>query len=128
MRKLLILAALVLTAACGSNGGLGDLGSIFGVPQTSSSGPTQVQATVNFVDPTNQRIDANISYVNNLRGTPQGSQSIYYDNRTRVVYQGNSNYSPTDLERGDQINVSGATDNSGRFVADTITVTRNIRG
>jgi len=85
-----------------------------------------VQATVNFVDPTNQRIDVNVNYVNNLRSS-QGNQSIYYDNRTRVVYNGNSSYSPTDLERGDQISVTGSSDN-GRFLADTITVTRNIRG
>ena len=28
----------------------------------------------------------------------------------------------------DQISVTGYTDNNGRFVADTITVTRNVRG
>jgi len=126
MRRLSLLAAVLLIAACSSNSGLGDLGSIFGTPQTSSSNPSSVQATVNFIDPTNQRIDVNINYVNNLRNS-QGNQSIYYDNRTRVVYNGNSGYSPTDLERGDQISVTGSNDN-GRFLADTITVTRNIRG
>jgi len=126
MRRLSLLAAVLLIAACSSNSGLGDLGSIFGTPQTSSSNPSSVQATVNFIDPTNQHIDVNINYVNNLRNS-QGNQSIYYDNRTRVVYNGNSGYSPTDLERGDQISVTGSNDN-GRFLADTITVTRNIRG
>jgi len=126
MRRLSLLAAVLLIAACSSNSGLGDLGSIFGTPQTSSSNPSSVQATVNFIDPTNQRIDVNINYVNNLRNS-QGNQSIYYDNRTRVVYNGNSGYSPTDLERGDQISVTGS-NNNGRFLADTITVTRNIRG
>ena len=126
MRRLSLLAAVLLIAACSSNSGLGDLGSIFGVPQTSSSNPASVQATVNFVDPTNQRIDVNINYVNNLRSS-QGNQSIYYDNRTRVVYNGNSGYKPTDLERGDQISVTGYNDN-GRFLADTVTVTRNVRG
>ncbi len=128
MRKLfLVSAALLLVAACGTNGGLGDLGSIFGVPQTSSSNPASLQATVNSVDPANQRIDVSVNYVNNLRSS-QGNQSIYYDSRTRVVYNGNSGYAPTDLERGDQISVTGYNDNNGRFLADTITVTRNIRG
>jgi hypothetical protein len=128
MRKLSVVAVVLLLAACSSNSALGDLGSIFGTPppQTSSQNPASVQATVNFVDSTNQRIDVNVNYVNNLR-TSQGNQSIYYDNRTRVVYNGNSGYSVTDLERGDQINVTGYNSNS-RFVADTITVTRNVRG
>jgi len=126
MRKLSILAVVLLLAACSSGGGLGDLGSIFGTPQTSSGNSNTVQATVNFVDTSNQRIDVNVNYVNNLKNS-QGNQSIYYDNRTRVEYQGNSGYNVSDLERGDQISVSGSNSN-GRFVADTITVTRNVRG
>jgi hypothetical protein len=131
MRKISVVAALaavLLLAACGSNSGLGGLGGIFGSPQTSSSSnPGTIGATVNFVDTSNQRIDVSVNYVNNLRNS-QGNQSIYYDSRTRVVYNGNSGYNVTDLERGDQINVTGNTDNNGRFVADTITVTRNVRG
>jgi hypothetical protein len=130
MRKLSVVAALaavLLLTACGSSG-LGDLGGIFGTPQTSSSSnPGTVGATVNFVDTSNQRIDVTVNYVNNLRNS-QGNQSIYYDNRTRLVYNGNSGYNVTDLERGDQISVTGRTDNNGRFIADTITVTRNVRG
>jgi hypothetical protein len=131
MRKISVVAALaavLLLAACGSNSGLGGLGGNFGSPQTSSSSnPGMIGATVNFVDTSNQRIDVSVNYVNNLRNS-QGNQSIYYDSRTRVVYNGNSGYNVTDLERGDQINVTGNTDNNGRFVADTITVTRNVRG
>ena len=121
MRKLSILAVLLLLAACGS-GSLGDLGGILGSP--SQSTPSTVSGTVNFVDTSAQRIDLSVAYVNNLRSS-QGSASIYYDNRTQVQY-GGRNYSPTDLERGDQISVHGYSDN-GRYVADAITVTRNVR-
>ena len=120
MRKLSILAVLLLLSACGSS--LGDLGGILGSP--SQSTPSNVSGTVNFVDTSAQRIDLNVNYVNNLRSN-QGTASIYYDNRTQVQWQGR-NYSPTDLERGDEVSVHGYSD-SGRYVADQITVTRNVR-
>ncbi len=123
MRKLSLLAAmLLLLAACGSSG-LGDLGTILGSPSPSQN--SSVQATVNYVDTSAQRIDVNVNYVNNLRNT-QNAQSIYYDSRTRVVYQGRE-YRPDDLERGDEISITGY-NSSGRYIADTITVTRNVRG
>ena len=121
MRKLSILAVLLLLAACGS-GGLADLGGILGSPSPST--PSSVNGTVNFVDTSAQRVDLNVSYVNNLRSS-QGSASIYYDSRTQVQYQGRT-YSPADLERGDEVSVHGVNDN-GKYVADTITVTRNVR-
>src|SRR5438105_11057968 len=124
MRKISLVAVVLLLAACGS-GGLGDLGTILGSPSSTQS--SDVQATVNFVDTQAQRIDVNVNTVNNLRNTQSSTQSIYYDSHTQVVYQGSSNYRPEDLERGDQIIVRGA-NNSGRYVADTITVTRNVRG
>lgn len=122
MRKLSIAAALaLLLAACGSSG-LGDLGGILGSPSPTT--PSTVNGTVNFIDTSAQRIDMNVSYVNNLRSNTS-SGSIYYDSRTQVVWQGHT-YSPTDLERGDEISVHGYSD-SGRYVADQITVTRNVR-
>lgn len=121
MRKLSLLAVVLLLAAC-SSGILGGLGTILGSP--SRTQPSDVQGTVNYVDTRNQRIDLNVNYVNNLQ-TSQNSQSIYYDNRTQVVYQGRK-YNVTDLERGDQVSVRGS-NNGGRYVADTITVTRNVR-
>lgn len=121
MRKLSIVAVLLLLAACGSSG-LGDLGGILGSP--SQSTPSDVTGTVNFIDTSAQRIDLNVSYVNNLR-TNQGSASIYYDNRTQVLYGGRT-YAVTDLERGDEVSIHGFNDN-GRYVADQITVTRNVR-
>lgn len=123
MRKLsLVAAALLLLAACGTSG-LGGLGTILGSP--SSTRPSNIQGTVNYVDANAGVINLDVSYVNNLRETQSG-QTIYYDNNTRVVYQGRD-YRVTDLERGDQVSISGHNDN-GRYVADTITVTRNVRG
>jgi hypothetical protein len=121
MRKLSFAAALLLVAACGSIG-LPDLGGILGSP--SSDQPSDVSGTVQNVDNANQRIDLNVNTIN-LR-TTSTTGSIYWDSGTRVEYQGQV-YSPADLERGDQISVRGSTDN-GRYIADVITVTRNVRG
>lgn len=123
-RATLVLATLLLTAACGSST-LGDLGSIFG--SSSPSNPSAVNGVVTGVDTSAQRIDLNVTYVNQLRpNSSQSTGSIYYDSNTRVVYQGN-NYNVSDLERGDEVSVSGV-NNNGRYVAQTITVTRNARG
>ncbi len=124
-RATLVIATALLLAACGSSNPLGDLGTIFGSPnpQTSST----VSGSVTNVDTNARRIDLNVNYVNNLR--PNGSEStgsVYYDQNTRVVYQG-QNYSPSDLERGDQISVAGY-NNNGQYLAQTITVTQNVRG
>lgn len=118
----LALAALLL-GACGSSGGLGDLGSIIlGSPSTEQ--PSDVKGSVSYVDTSQQRIDLDVSYVNNLRNESSQRGSIYYDSNTRVVYQ-NQNYNVTDLERGDEIEVRGVNDN-GRYLAQTITVVRDV--
>jgi hypothetical protein len=123
-RTTLFLAVILLATACGSST-LGDLGSIFG--SQSQSNPSAVTGVVTGVDTSAQRIDLNVTHVNNLRpNSSQSSGSIYYDSNTRVVYQG-KNYNVTDLERGDEVSVDGA-NNNGRYVAQTITVTRNARG
>lgn len=126
MRIATLALAALLVAACGSTGGtLGDLGSIIlGSPSTSQS--SDVRGTVDNIDTGARRIDLNVSYVNNLRPTANEQRgSIYYDNNTRVLY-GNAEYRVTDLERGDEISVVGVNDN-GRYLAQTITVTRNVR-
>ena len=124
-RATLVITAALLLAACGSSNPLGDLGTIFGSPnpQTASS----VSGTVTNVDTNARRIDLNVGYVNNLRpSSTESTGSIYYDQNTRVVYQ-NQTYSPTDLERGDEVSVTGV-NNNGQYLAQTITVTRNVRG
>jgi hypothetical protein len=120
----LALAAM-LVAACGTGGTLGDLGSIIlGSPSTTQ--PSDVRGTVSAIDTGARRIDLNVSYVNNLRSTGNDQRgSIYYDNDTRVVYNNNT-YAVTDLERGDEVEVRGVNDN-GRYLAQEITVTRNVR-
>ena len=124
MRRLsLAVCATLLVAACGSMGNLGDLGGILGSPSTTQ--PSDVRGTVNSIDTNAMRIDMNVAYVNNLRNTQNG-QSIYWNSNTRVEFQGQT-YRPEDLERGDEISVTGVNDN-GRYVASVITVTRNVRG
>ena len=123
-RTTLFLAVLLLATACGSST-LGDLGSILGSP--SPTQPSAVTGVVTGIDTSQQRIDMNVTYVNQLRpNSRQSTGSIYYDSNTRVVY-GNSTYNVTDLERGDEVSVNGV-NNNGRYVAQTITVTRNVRG
>jgi hypothetical protein len=91
----------------------------------NGSPSSDIRGTVTLVDTQAQRIDlSNASYGNGLRNS-QNASSIYYDSNTRVLYQ-NKNYSPTDLERGDQIDVL-AYNTNGRYLADTVTVTRNVR-
>jgi hypothetical protein len=96
-------------------------------PYPSSQATGRVQGTVNYVDAQNQLIQLSTSYVNGLRNTQSSNYTLYYDSRTRVMYQGNSNYTPADLERGDQIDATTFNSGNGQVFADTITVTRNVR-
>lgn len=95
-------------------------------PPSSSSG-FHIQGTVSYVDTGAQRIDITSAYTTGLNtgGSGQGSYSVYYSTSTPVYYQGNT-YSPTALERGDQIDIS-ASNNGGRYQANSINVTRNVR-
>ena len=127
-RASFVLAALLLTAACGSaGGGLGSIGDIIlGSPSTTQS--SDVRGVVTNVNTSNSSIDLDVSYINNLRNTDANSQrgTIYFDSRTRVVY-GGRDYNVNDLERGDEIAVKGV-NNNGRYVAETIEVVRDVSG
>lgn len=93
----------------------------------SNGSISEIQGTVNLVDQQAQRIDLTVYATNGLRDrNNNGVSSVYYDSRTRVLYQ-NQAYLPTDLERGDEIDVRLSNGGSGRYYADTITVTRNVR-
>jgi len=93
----------------------------------TTNGSFHVQGTVNYVDTTQQRIDVSSAYVTgfNTGNGNQGTYSVYYSTSTPVYFQGNT-YSPTNLERGDQIDIS-AYNNGGRYEASSITVTHNVR-
>lgn len=92
-------------------------------PTSTATG--RIQGTVNYVDTAANLIQVNASYVTGLRTSSNNVVTIYYDTRTRVLFQGRT-YSPTDLERGDQIDATMYNTGNG-YLADTITVTRNVR-
>ena len=125
-RATFILAALMITAACGSmgDGGLGGIGDIIlGSPSSTQS--SDVRGTVVAIDTGARRIDLDVGYINNLRDNNNGQRGyIYYDSNTRVTYNGRD-YGVTDLERGDEIEVRGVADN-GRYLAQQITVVRDV--
>ena len=127
MRRAIVFSfAVLLLASCGSMGNGGSLGDIIlGSPSSTQS--SDVQGYVNSIDTRNQIIDLDVSYVNNLRqsGTSNQRGTIYYNSNTRVYYT-NREYNVTDLERGDQISIRGYNDN-GRYVAERIDVTRDVR-
>jgi hypothetical protein len=91
-----------------------------------SSTTGRVTGTVNFIDTSARLINVNASYVTGLRTSSNNTYTVYYDTRTRVMYQGRT-YAVEDLERGDQIDVTTYNSSNGQSVADTITVTRNVR-
>jgi hypothetical protein len=111
---------------CGSSG-IGDLGGILGGrPPTTSTQTSAVRGSISNVDTSAQRIDLNAAYINNLRNSSSNqSQTVYYDSRTRVSFQGRD-YRVDDLERGDEVDITTYS-NQGRLMADTVTVTRNVR-
>lgn len=117
-----LIAVFFLMTACGSWGGLGGLGDILG--STGNNDPSDVEGMVTGIDSRDRRIDLDVYEVNNLRESRPDS-SIYYDERTVVLFQGNR-YEPTDLERGDVIEADGA-NVGGRYIASEIRVVRNVR-
>lgn len=113
--------ALLVGTGCGSLGNLGGLGDILG--STGQNDQSDIRGYVTRVDTNARRIDLDVNTVNNLREDRSGS-SIYYDQNTVVEYQGKQ-YSPENLERGDQISVTGV-NKSGQYVARRITVLRDV--
>jgi hypothetical protein len=120
----LALAALTLTA-CGSVGLPDILGGGSGDDRRTTNALT-VQGTVERVDTSARLIvvDGDTRY--NLRNAGGDRLTLYYDNRTTVVYQGRT-YNPADLERGDRI-VADVDDSGNRLLAQRIEVTHDVTG
>lgn len=124
MKTLIGLAAITLVlSGCGALGSLGDLDDILG--STGADDRADIRGQVVRVATADQRIDLDVSYVNNLRDERRGS-SIYWDANTEVIWEGRQ-YAPTDLEPGDEISATGSNRN-GRWIAGRIQVLRNVRG
>ncbi|HWW60482.1 MAG TPA: DUF5666 domain-containing protein, partial [Thermoanaerobaculia bacterium] len=86
---------------------------------SSGTYATNVRGTVRYVDASRRTVE-----VMQSNGT---SAVVEFDNTTPVYY-GNQTYRATDLENGDQVDVRVRDYNSGRYVAQDITVTRSVSG
>ena len=132
---LLLAASLLLLAGCVSPGGFGSPGGYggsaggYGQPAPGypsqgypSQGGSQLQGTVDGVDPSYNRI---FLVVDDQRGGRGQRVEVRYDQRTRLFYQGREQ--PVQgLERGDVIRIDAA--QSGReLYARSIEVVRNVR-
>jgi hypothetical protein len=110
-------AALMLAAlgACSSMGGLGNvLGGVLGGQQSSS----QASGIVQGVDTRSQQIA--------IQQSNGQAVWVHYDANTQVVYQ-NQTYSPTSLERGDQVTAS-VQDTGNGYYTNYVRVDQSVRG
>lgn len=113
-RGVAIAGAVAALGACSQVGSLGGvLGSVL-QPQ-----PMQASGTVRNVDTRNAQIS--------IQQSDGQSVAVYYDNRTKVVYQ-NQLYSPTSLEYGDQVIARLQDQGNNTYYSDSITVTMPVRG
>lgn len=125
---LVALVAALALGACGSS----DIGDILGGP--SGRAPNQLKGIVRAVDTTGDcRIELDNttqSYLDNrdsggIYGDGYGNRAtVYCDNATRVVFQGQT-YRPESLENGDEV-IAQVRDVGGRLVADRIDVTYDV--
>ena len=123
------LFAAALLTGCGSSGIDGILGGgsdrSGGSTTTypSSSSVNEVQGTVERVDTVDRRIvvDGDSTYRTDLRnGNEDDEIVLYYDDRTRVEYRGET-FRPQDLEPGDRIRADVGQSGS-RMMVDQIEV------
>lgn len=126
--SLAAIAAVVLLTACGDMGGVLNPNTSSGgnYPSSPSTYSQEFVGTVSSVDSNNKRIDVTVNSVNGRSVNPY-TNTFYYDNRTRVVYNGQTTYTPQNLERGDQIDVQLTSSNNNQALADTITVVGDVR-
>lgn len=122
--SVLLLAGCVTPGGYGSPGGYGGNTGGYGQPSTGypSQYGSQLQGTVDGVDPSYNRI---ILLVDDPRTGRTQRVDVRYDQRTRLVYQGQQQ-SVEGLERGDVIRID-ASQSGGDLLARSIEVVRNVR-
>lgn len=117
------LVAAVLLAGCGSSG----VGDILGGGRDTSTNDRydpyttgDVRGTVERVDTLDRFIVVNVEgsgYRSDLRNGNDDEVTLYYDDRTRVEFEGQT-YRPEDLERGDRIQADVEQNGNRLFVQD----------
>ncbi len=114
------MAALIAaTAGCSQLGPIGDvLGTVLTPAGQQGGGASQIQAQIRTVDTRSQAIQVTTS--------DGRTGSVYFDNRTRVVYQ-QREYPVTALEAGDVVVMRLQQDQGGRAYTDLIEVTRSVQ-
>ncbi|HEU0054004.1 MAG TPA: hypothetical protein VFQ39_12550, partial [Longimicrobium sp.] len=117
LRGAVVAGLAVAGAGCSQLGTVGDiLGGLGGVGGTG--GNSEVYGQVQYVDTQRQVLQVT---------TQQGQTgNVYFDNRTRVVYQ-NQEYNVTALERGDEVAMRIQQANGGGAYTDYIQVTRSVQ-
>jgi hypothetical protein len=119
------LLAVLMLAGCGSTNPIFGGGN----DNTNPSNGTynnDLRGTVDSVDTRSGSIllTNTSGYGSMLSSAGSGSTvRVYYDNNTQVLWNGQS-YSPSQLDRGDQVDVQ-VRQSGNRLVADTMTVTYN---
>jgi hypothetical protein len=118
------LVAAVLLAGCGSSG----VGDILGGGRDTSTANDRydpyttgdVRGTVERVDTRDRFIVVDVEgtgYRSNLNNGGDDEVTLYYDDRTRVEFEGQT-YRPQDLERGDRIQADVERSGDRLFVQD----------
>ena len=111
LRILTFTAALLTASACGSLSNiLGGLGG--GNQQQPQSG--QINGVVRSVDPNNQRI-------NIQDNSSRQSYWVQYDNRTQVVYRGQS-YPANSIRQNDNVSVTIQNNGNNNYYASYVQI------
>lgn len=110
--QVLVLASL---GGCSSLG----LGNILNGGLGGQQSSNQLSGSVQGVNTQSQQIGIQQSNGQTI--------AVSYDNNTQVVYQ-NQNYSPTSLERGDQVTANIQDNGNGSYYTNYVLVNQSVRG
>ncbi len=97
-----------------------------GTSPVASRNDTDIRGTVDMIDTRDQYITLRGSQIvqDFIRDGGINSERVYYDNQTRVMFEGRE-YAPTNLERGDEIEIDVREVNR-TYLADTIYVVTDV--